>query len=235
MAFFQEVHRLDGVPQVVDGHQVGVKVVIDFLVILVWPLDVENVEVAVVALRHPAGPEARRLHEDLGSRPHQELLVQGGVPVGPDPVSHVRGDVLFPRAGEDGDDLAGGGEGGRRGHLLPASRRFPGVLRPLVAVAGRVGPGAVQGVVTVHDHGARRGGMGEDEEGEDEHLRVPEDVALVYGAGKRASPDGDALVLVVAGTDEVIGGEVGPVLGFGVAGDAYRRCLPALLPGCHVL
>src|SRR5690242_462348 len=125
---------------VVTGHAVGVGVIVDVLVPLIGTDDVGNL--VIVALRVPfgtAGPERRRTEEDLRPVVAHKGIIAGHTPVFPDGMGDAGGDVQFERAVEHGDDFAGFrvDDRGRR-RLLTTERALPGILRTLVAKAGRL-------------------------------------------------------------------------------------------------
>src|SRR5690606_39789962 len=93
-----------GALEVPGGHAVGVRVVVDVLVVLVRADDVAYVEAAIVLEPAAARPEAGGLEEDLGARVEDERVVARGAPVAPDPEGDVGADVRLEVAGADGDE-----------------------------------------------------------------------------------------------------------------------------------
>ena len=76
------------------------------LVILIRSDNTADVAVTVPLRLGAAGPEPPRLEENLGPGVEEELYILGCLPVLPDRVGDVGGNVLFLLAAKDIDDLA---------------------------------------------------------------------------------------------------------------------------------
>ena len=183
---------LEGLADVPGGHVVGEGVVVHMLLVLVGADHVVDVQPAVVALLQAAGPELAGVEDQLIAAAVHEVLVAGGLIVFPGAVGDVGGDVLLDEAGPDlggqaGDDV---GRAPDRGHLAVVDPGgLPGELGALVVVGGGLFVGAGQAEPAVLLQAAGDGGVAVDEVGQDEHLGVPEGVALVPLAGQALGAD----------------------------------------------
>ncbi len=215
-------------------HPVGIGVVVDPFVIFIRADHVADVIAAVGFQRRPAGPEARRLQQDLGARRAQKRGIAGRLPVVPDGVGDVGADVLLVGAAADRDDPSIRHGHIRRRYLLAGVCRFPGVERAAIAQPRGLGARGRQGMEAVHQQRTRRCGPGECVERQQEDLGIPEDMAEVGLAGQRPCADRDTFVLGVGGADQVVEREAERTLRCIVAFNDNIAGSPALAPGLGV-
>ena len=117
----------------------------------------------------------------------EEVVVARCLPVAPCGPRDVGRDVLLLPSGEDRDALAGGVDGEGRRRLVAGVGRSPREEGAGVAVGSRLRARGGQPPIAVLQQrpGGRRVGCGE--ERHDEHVRVPEDVAVVAAAREAAA------------------------------------------------
>ena len=221
----EDRHRLLQMPL---RQAVGEGVVVDMLVELVGADDAGQLEPRPRGIPfQPARPVAGGLVEDLGAVVAQELPVTGRGNVAEDAIGHAGGDMDLLLPGPD--------------PVLPVRRPFrrrlpagiggfPGVLRAPEAVLARVLQRARQGMVAIGEQRPRRLGLGEDEEGQQEDLGIPEDMPLVALARERLGADIGAGVLLVRGDQQVIDAEPRREARLRIAGDHAVAGVPFRAP-----
>ena len=97
------------------------------LVILIRSDNTADVAVTVPLRLGTARPEPARLEENLGPCVEEEVYILGCLPVLPDRVRNVCGNVLFLLAAKDIDNLAVWINNLLRRRLRTGIRQFPGV------------------------------------------------------------------------------------------------------------
>ncbi len=209
------------------------------LVVLVGADDVaDGVAALAVALFRlgPAAPEAGPIENHLRAVVAQEGVVARHPPVLHDGVGDVGGDVNLDVAGPDAHQLLGVAEVGNPGrrHFVARLGALPRELRAGVAVAGRLAARAGQAVVAVHEHVAGQRREDVDKIGQDEDLRVPEDVAAIAVAAERLGPDADAVVVLRRGHQQLEQVEAHGQLSLVVALNHHVAVAPDAGPGGDV-
>ena len=106
-------------------HDVGIGVVVDFLVIFVRPDNAADVAAPIGLHKRPACPEARCLQNDFRAGSAEEFVIACDLPVLPDRVSDVGADMLFLRAAENRDHPAIGTDDLGRRCFQPRIRQIP--------------------------------------------------------------------------------------------------------------
>src|SRR5262249_18205563 len=101
----QQGSDIERPPDVPASHDVGESVVVNMFVILVRSDDSAYVEVPVRLPLSATGPEPARLEEDFCTGIEEESFVAGCLPVLPDRIGDVCGDVLLLLAAEHIDDM----------------------------------------------------------------------------------------------------------------------------------
>ena len=96
-------------------HDVGIGVVVDFLVIFVGPDHAADVASPISFHKRPIGPETRCLKKDFGAGRAEEFVIACDPPILPDRVGDVGADMLLLRTAENLDHPAiGTNDLGRR-------------------------------------------------------------------------------------------------------------------------
>ncbi len=126
------------------------------------------------------------------------------------------------------------GNPGRR-HFIARLGALPRELRAVEAVAGGLATRAGQTVVAVHEHVASQRGEGVDQIGQDEDLRVPEDVAAIAITAECLGPDADPFVLLWRGGQQLEQVEAYRQLGLVVPLNDHVPFAPDGIPGRDVL
>src|SRR5512140_2494362 len=103
--FAQQPGHLKCPPNVPACHDVGVGVVVYMLVILIRSDNIADVAITITLRLGTARPEPTRLEENLGPRVEEEVYILGCLPVLPDRVRNVCGNVLLLLPAKDIDDL----------------------------------------------------------------------------------------------------------------------------------
>ncbi len=182
----------------------------------------------------PAGPVARGVGHQRASRTGEQLGVAGPFGVFAGGPGDVGDDVLFERAGEDLDGAPVRVLAGDRRHVVAVACRLPREAGAVRSLLGGTGPSGGEAADPVLEHrpGRRRAHRGED--GQDEHVRVPEHVAAVGGSGHPAGAD-RGLAFVGGGGQHVIQRVAGRELRLRVSVDGHGRVRPPPGPGGAVL
>ena len=121
------------------------------LVILIRSDNTADVAVTVPLRLRTARPEPARLEKNLGPCVEEEVYILGGLPVLPDRVGNVGGNVLFLLAAKDIDNLAVWINNLLRRRLRTGVRRFPGIHGAAPSHLGRLLPRAVDGPKPIHE------------------------------------------------------------------------------------
>ena len=121
------------------------------LVILIRSDNTADVAVTVPLRLGAARPKPARLEENLGPCVEEEVYILGCLPVLPDRVRDVCGNVLFLLAAKDIDNLAVRTNNLLRRRLRTGIRRLPGVHGAAPSLLGRLLPRAVDGPEAIHE------------------------------------------------------------------------------------
>src|SRR5262245_9099089 len=121
------------------------------LVILIRSDNTPDVAVTVPLRLRAAGPKPGRFDENFGPSVQQEVYILGCLPVLPDRVRNVGGNVLFLLAAKDIDNLAVWINNLLRRRLRTAVRGFPGIHAAAPAHLGRLLPCAIDGPKPIHE------------------------------------------------------------------------------------
>src|SRR5215469_12832182 len=218
-AFAQHRGHLKGPPNVPARHNIGVGIVVYMLVILIRSDNTTDVAVAIPFRLGTARPEPPRLEENLGPCLEEEVYILSCLPVLPDRICDVCGNVLFLLPAKDIDDPAVGTNNLLRRRLHTSVRRLPGVHGAAPSHLGRLLPRAVDRPEAIHEQRAGRFRPGEDVERQQIYFRVPEDMPVIVVAGEPACSDGNALIGRIGRTGEVVDSETQRLLSGRIASD----------------
>src|SRR6185437_845248 len=87
-------------------HDVGEGIIVDILMIFIWPNDAANVALPIRLQHGAARPKASGLEKNLGASILQKSFIASRLPVLPNGVSYVCADMLFLLSGQNFNDLA---------------------------------------------------------------------------------------------------------------------------------
>ncbi len=222
------------------AHVVGEAVVVHVFVVLIGADDAANrVAASTIGLFQlgPFPPEARPVEHHLRAVVAQKGVVAGDAPVLHDGVGDVGRNVNLDVARPDAHEFLRIAEmrHPRRRDLVACLGALPRELRAGEAIAGGLAARAGQAVVAVHEHVAGQRREGVDQIGQDEDLRVPEDVAAIAVAAERLGPNADPLVVLRRGGQQLEQVEAHGQLGLFVPLDVYVPFAPDGTPGRDVL
>ena len=121
----QNGHGVRGAIVIPARHNVGIRIVIDRLVILVGAYDGTDVGMTIRLHAGTACPESSGLDQNVGASVDHEVVVRGCAPVLPDRVCDVGADVVLLLAGQDRNDAAVGRNDRTRRRFFTAIGGFP--------------------------------------------------------------------------------------------------------------
>ena len=173
-----EVRRLAQVPA---GHHVREGVVVDGLVVFVRSDHPVQVGPAVGPEASGRGPVARRLEDQVAAGACGEGVVASPFQVAGSRPGDVGDDVLLGLACANARDFPGREVGMGRRDVVSICRRLPRKAGAATTKADGLLARLPKATDAVLEHRPRCCGVGGSEEGEDEHVAVPEDVAAVAG------------------------------------------------------
>ena len=177
------------------------------------------------------GPESRGFQENFRAGVDHEEVVACRLPVLPDRIGDVGGDMLLLRPAEHLDQVTIGADELLGGGLFAGIGRLPGVHGAAPAHPDGLGTRAWQGVIAVHEQGPSRLGPGRDVERQHIDFGVPEHVPEIGVAGQRAGPDGDAFVGRIGRAVQMVDRKPQCPFGSAVTRDLEVAEAPAFGPG----
>src|SRR5215831_19305448 len=121
------------------------------LVILIRSDNTSDVAATVPLRLGSARPEPARLEENLGSCLEEDVYILGCLPVLPDRVRDVCGNVLFLLPAKDIDDLAVRTNNLLRRRLRTGIRRLPGIHGTAPSHLRCLLPCAIDGAEAIHE------------------------------------------------------------------------------------
>ena len=180
-----------GAAQVPARHHVGERVVVDRLVVLVWPDHAVDVGGPVAVAADPGRPVACGLDEQVASRPRARTRCRRPIDVAAGGPGDVRHDVLLDLAGADRHEASAArivhlrrGDVGSGVGRLPREAR---AARARLRARPPARPGAGASVLEHRPCGSR---VRRGQERQHEDVGVPEHMAAVAGPRQPARADG---------------------------------------------